>query len=634
MTFESVRSKLKCFLIGEGLWDGVLEACDPKRADGEIASHVHDLLETRRLFPRFAGNDVKSAGASERFRLEGNKAFLNRNDLKAIRDYTSAVGHAPTGSEQLALALGNRSAATFAMGEYRHCLKDTELALSMGYPDSLKYKLLDRKGRSLLQLGSCTEAAEALKSALEYLPKAGFSSEKEAKIKDQINRTLFTCGENNIISEKVANNDCKLPTYKVESSKTIESASCLIDINYSSEMGRHIVATRDIEPGDVLAIERPYVSVLLPNSYTTHCFNCKTRCHSLIPCKTCTRVFFCSSDCLTSCSHTSHKVECSLLPALLAMGCNKMELLAVRVLVEVLKQGAQFDKFISNFEEIDKADDVMKGYKDGVYSSGDYASTHHLEGNKLKRKPYDLFSRAIIASCIVEAIDRCTDFFKKCEIDSDKTRLAKAIAGGLTLRYLQSMPCNAHEISEMCITHRTTKTDIESNEIGGAVYPLLSLINHSCDPNVVRHSYCGDAVVLTAIQVIKAGDQIFDNYGYHHAVHSIDERRCHLGSQYYFSCQCIACTNDWPLYNDLPDKVPTYFSGADVSRVEKSSERFVKLLKDILNGDTENKLPLLYEHLSLLHNNINRPWKQYSECQEAIKQCLSLKANHYIIHKT
>ena len=31
--------------------------------------------------------------------------------------------------------------------------------------------------------------------------------------------------------------------------------------------------------------------------------------------------------------------------------------------------------------------------------------------------------------------------------------------------------------------------DSTLNEIGAAVFGVLSLINHSCDPNVVRHYY-------------------------------------------------------------------------------------------------------------------------------------------------
>lgn len=86
----------------------------------------------------------------------------------------------------------------------------------------------------------------------------------------------------------------------------------------------------------------------------------------------------------------------------------------------------------------------------------------------------------------------------------------KAFIGGLLLKYLQVVPSNAHEVSEMLVDRSTGVT--ESYEVGGALYPLLSLTNHSCDPNVVRHSHNGDTVVLTAIQFIPSGEQVKNNF--------------------------------------------------------------------------------------------------------------------------
>ena len=37
----------------------------------------------------------------------------------------------------------------------------------------------------------------------------------------------------------------------------------------------------------------------------------------------------------------------------------------------------------------------------------------------------------------------------------------------------------------------------QQNEIGAAAFGTLSLINHSCDPNVVRHYHSSHAVVRT-----------------------------------------------------------------------------------------------------------------------------------------
>ena len=42
--------------------------------------------------------------------------------------------------------------------------------------------------------------------------------------------------------------------------------------------------------GDVIAVEKPFASVLLPEYFTTHCYNCLQRCEALLPCCFCSNV--------------------------------------------------------------------------------------------------------------------------------------------------------------------------------------------------------------------------------------------------------------------------------------------------------------------------------------------------------
>ena len=75
--------------------------------------------------------------------------------------------------------------------------------------------------------------------------------------------------------------------------------------------------------------------------------------------------------------------------------------------------------------------------------------------------------------------------------------------GSVLLKHLQNLPCNAHELAEMELSSAggssssvsgtsvsgSSRESIVHNEIGAAVFGTLSLLNHSCDPNVVRHYY-------------------------------------------------------------------------------------------------------------------------------------------------
>jgi hypothetical protein len=81
--------------------------------------------------------------------------------------------------------------------------------------------------------------------------------------------------------------------------------------------------------------------------------------------------------------------------------------------------------------------------------------------------------------------------------------LLQIAMGSVLLRHLQNLPCNAHEINELELTNPAANAkDSTLNEVGAAVFGVLSLLNHSCDPNVVRHSY-GCTGVVRAIRTIR-----------------------------------------------------------------------------------------------------------------------------------
>ena len=53
---------------------------------------------------------------------------------------------------------------------------------------------------------------------------------------------------------------------------------------------------------------------------------------------------------------------------------------------------------------------------------------------------------------------------------------------------------------------------IETTPLGGAIYPTLANVNHSCDPNFTIVNY-GKRAVAVAVRRIKAGMEIHDSYG-------------------------------------------------------------------------------------------------------------------------
>ncbi|XP_069705768.1 SET and MYND domain-containing protein 4-like [Periplaneta americana] len=636
------------------------------------------LLVPSNKFPRL---NMKSTALAVDLRNSGNGAFQVKDDKRALMLYTESIATAPVPSlctrtsthEQidagqnesandpaaLSLAFANRSATLFSMGNYKECLKDIEEALKYNYPNKLLYKLFERQGKCYRILGRLNSAKTSLEEAINWLSSASaLSSEKkqvtELELKNLMQKLEnFNSEESNFLTDS---KETQLPHCSYNPNSEIPSASDCVELKYVPEFGRYIAATRNLEPGDVLVVEKPFASVLLQEHFKTHCYNCLQPSVCLIPCFYCSTVMYCSEECRALSWKSNHSIDCLLLPVLQKLDIGKMGFLALRIVITVCNsQGVH--SLIKSLEEGCKVERTKGFSSDGTYSSLDYNSIYWLVGNTERRGVTDLLRRSITAACILNCVTTMTNLFSKIkttEVDDSNSSLR--IVGGLLLRHLQNLPCNAHEVSELVKTEGPTMW--ESTEIGAAAYAVLSLINHSCDPNVVRHSY-GDTAILRAIRPIAKGEQVLDNYGYHYALHGKLERKSQLRSQYFFDCNCVVCEEDWPLYEDLPCTNPQYLCNMCgcvlsepvvdsvghlitscatcnqlhnitnlINAIEVSREKFQQNLDKVILGSECNVSELL-SHLKLLDKCIHRPWKEYNDCQEAIKQCFAMSANCY-----
>lgn len=82
------------------------------------------------------------------------------------------------------------------------------------------------------------------------------------------------------------------------------------------------------------------------------------------------------------------------------------------------------------------------------------------------------------------------------------------------------------------------------------MYVAHSLYNHSCAPNTFRH-FEGLTMITRALTPICVGDQIFTSYGGVYAHMPRFERKQKILQDYFLDCDCSACENDWPMYNEI-----------------------------------------------------------------------------------
>lgn len=266
--------------------------------------------------------------------------------------------------------------------------------------------------------------------------------------------------------------------------------------------------------------------------------------------------------------------------------------------------------------------------------------------NDDKRSFGDLFKRSLSAIYIVKCLE-ILNFF-----DEDVSEVDKLYTASLALHHLQGSSCNAYAITKYTSDASTNLASAGSSEIGGAIYPTISLTNHSCCPNTYRYSI-GTTCILRATKIIGKGSQILDNYGPQFQAMNLEERRRVLKSQYKFSCECPACVEDWPLYPHAellafpcPEEScgqPCSYSGSMKKcpncKESESYSNAVKTIKNRLNefyksvsilnkGNVSKALPLLLSHEAYLDkSSIRHPGKHLSDVQEALKRAFLAEGN-------
>lgn len=630
--------------------------------------------------------DTKDTQKSNEFRQQGNELYTKKRFADAIDKYNLSIKYAvntklkvinvpliDSASELmqgLATSYANRSAAFFQLNEFILCLVDIELAFQHGYNEKQRHKLIERRLGCYYRLGNYDKVMEVLEEekALELEVfktyeknindiKKKKETEKEPVVDEDVKRYLDS--HIDIVYE--------IP--KDEKNTRIESASKSIAIEYGVEKGFYIKSEMDIEAGELIVDEPPYASVLLGSSLQTFCYECQNKLEplkqNLCYCRQCINVAYCSRECEKK-SWPMHRHECKYIKFLaFESGLTHMEWLSMRI---VLRAGFDFlyeeREFFINYErqrEIFIRDETSLKFHEedsrANYKSDKYFNIFHLITNSVLRVDNELFRRAYISLFLAKLLQKSGYIKVKDEKNPNDLRDNTCYIGGLILRHMQSISCNAHEISMLKLDEEARKPLAVSvaEGIGAGIYAVMSIFNHSCDPHVTRN-FLGNRCQVRTIRKVKKDEQVFDNYGVVYAVNDIDERREKLMHQYFFECRCICCEKSWPLYDSIPKdlgnagitcdqckKCEKAVKGCDKCANELDKVRmyqyqaqdslanflFIKKQLVLTNIDTMKRVDTLFEnwynYLAILEkHNVKRPFQDYNNYQEALKQLLNL----------
>lgn len=274
-----------------------------------------------------------------------------------------------------------------------------------------------------------------------------------------------------------------------ELQRAVSERGLRISFLHDPDKGRCLFSDKDFFPGDVILSEEPYVSVPNKASKDSRCEWCFTT-SNLKKCSACQVVWYCGSTCQKS-DWKLHRVECKALSAL-EKDRRKSLTPSIRLMVKLyLRRKLQIEKVIP------------------ISATDNYNMIEALVSHISELEEKQLVLYAQMAN-LVALILQLPDINIK-EIAENFAKFA----------------CNA-----------LTICDVELRPLGTGLYPVVSLINHSCFPNAVL-IFEGKLAVIRAVQRIPKNTEVLISYI--DTAGSTMTRQKTLKEQYFFTCTCSRC---------------------------------------------------------------------------------------------
>lgn len=440
--------------------------------------HVYQYLLRYQMMPK-----KPCAVKCDRFSIEtkntGNQLFIEKIYIRAIKHYNEAIRFAAS-SSVINITFANRSAVLFNLKKYRESILDINRAIAAGYSKKLTPKLLERKKQ-------CEEA---------------------------IKRTQKSDADYEIENEKIRQEIFEFPEKRMAG---VSCASSSIDISFFESMGRGIVATEDIQPGQVLVVEDPYMTNLDKKNYNFRCFHCCALNLAMIPCKTCTYVMYCNEKCRNESWKQGHEFECGIMPRLLNMGFDDFGMMiSLRILLKAKSQHSSWEELFKITDAADKVSDPkLKGFSldsENVltYDINNYRSIYSSGNDSENIDGLEIFLKCLTSAVLLFMLKEYTSLF------ADRPNISEEMfameddciwrVGSLLYRHLSP---NVTKIP-ICAYREISPT--RELMYGEGVYAFYSLFNHSCCHNT-NFVFRGNTLSILAISPIKKGEQVFTHYG-------------------------------------------------------------------------------------------------------------------------
>lgn len=169
------------------------------------------------------------------------------------------------------------------------------------------------------------------------------------------------------------------------------------------------------------------------------------------------------------------------------------------------------------------------------------------------RQADDLLQRSLMSAFLMRCLQKANYFGRRKTEGVNPTAVELQVATAI-LGLLEVLQYNAHEIYQT----NTSDTHVFDGSrvvyIGAGLYGTAAYFNHECWPSVARY-FVGKKLILSATKPHRPNEILAENYGPIFTKANSKERQRALRARYLFSCNCMACQENWPTLQKIDKQV-------------------------------------------------------------------------------
>lgn len=361
----------------------------------------------------------------------------------------------------------------------------------------------------------------------------------------------------------------RTPKLSLAADRKFPCMANVLEIQRNKDFGRCIVAKRDIDIGETVMVAECFASTLTTDNQA-YCLTCQKVEMNFIPCSSCSDVMFCGEDCANW--NNVHKLECGTFYHHIDDIELKFVIQTILVAVDIFPNIDNLITFVEHVTSDKGCDKIPKASHD-------------------QQSKYAIFLKLTLThkeQCLMRAYQAFT-----CVLSMPKikylfdTEYKQRFLMHLLVQHAVVIPKNAFQ-DQARFTESTTTIQY--------IFDVLSIINHSCAPNL-SYSLNGKFGHCISVRPIKKGDQVFINYLGDDVNQPLEQRQKMMKNIWSFDCKCDKC-------NDCSNPIE--------SEAMKSDPSLKYVIRNYENNQISNdntkRLQLRKQCIKFLKKYGHHPW--------------------------